>query len=182
MNKTAGKTQPSLGYVGVQGTCAKLGVNPDRAVSTRYTDPILLSDRVRVPLVNAPAATATMARITFFVAALTGLASAAVTLTRGPAATGPVADASVSSATLFFADGLPVVWWGEASAEPAAAANSLNSVAAYATYDRAAHNSTGFGQLWITTTQKVPSLDAMFAAGMLLCGSVDVQYGAATQR
>lgn len=110
-----------------------------------------------------------MARMScILAAALTGLASAAVTLTRGPAANGPVEGASVSSATLFFDNGLPVVWWGEASAEPVAAGlNALNPVAAYATYDRAAHNATGFGQLWITTTQKVPTLDAMFAAGII---------------
>lgn len=76
----------------------------------------------------------------------------------------------ISSATLFFVDSVPVLHWGEAGPAPASAANSLYSdapVAAYATYDRASHNATGWGRLWLTTTADVPMLDAIYAAGYL---------------
>lgn len=77
---------------------------------------------------------------------------------------------ALSSATLFFVDDLPILHWGEASPEPIVASNSIYDgapVAAYATYDRAGHNQTGWGKLWITTTANVPMLDAMYAAGTL---------------
>lgn len=113
-------------------------------------------------------------RFSSFVAACAALYAhaglGAVVLKQGGNLHVDVESEPVSSATLFFVDDVPVLHWGEASYRPQMGANSLYDdapVAAYAVYDRSAHNATGWGKLWITTTRDVPMLDSMYAAGYL---------------
>jgi hypothetical protein len=94
------------------------------------------------------------------------IASAAVTLSQANShVPHDIRKEPISRATFTYRDKEPVLVWGEATAD-ASAVNSDVPVAAYATYDRQAHNKTGWGQLWISTTNEVPMLEAMFAAGM----------------
>jgi hypothetical protein len=117
-----------------------------------------------------------MGASTAFLAVLVSIAAfhpalAAVTLTAQHAASNhkphDIRAEPISKATFAYLDNEPYLLWGEATDDTQKYVNRDAPVAAYATYNREAHNRTGWGELWITTTTEVPMLEAMFAAGML---------------